>query len=63
MTAKSYSLLAAAIFTIVSLLQLLRAIMAWEITVGTTMVPVWLSWIAFLVAGTLALVGFAAARN
>jgi hypothetical protein len=63
MTAKSYSLLAAAIFTIVAVLQLARATMAWEVTVGTATVPVWPSWIAFAVAGTLALVGFSAARN
>jgi hypothetical protein len=63
MTAKSYSLLAAVIFTIVALLQLLRATMAWVVTVDAATVPVWLSWIAFLVVGTLALVGFAAARR
>ncbi len=63
MTAKSYSLLAAAIFTIVAVLQLARAIGAWEVTVGTTVMPVWPSWVAFAVAGTLALVGFSAARN
>ncbi len=63
MTAKSYSLLAAVIFTIIAILQLARATMAWEVTVGTTVMPVWPSWIAFVVAGTLALVGFSAARN
>ena len=60
MTAKNYSLLAAVIFAIIALLQLTRALSGWEITVGTTVMPVWPSWIAVLVAGTLAWLGFTA---
>ena len=63
MTAKTFSLLAAAIFTIIAVLQLARAVSAWEVTVGTTVMPVWPSWVAFAVAGTLAILGFSAARN
>ncbi|HEX9870296.1 MAG TPA: hypothetical protein VGC99_17215 [Candidatus Tectomicrobia bacterium] len=63
MTAKSYSLLAAVIFTVIAILQLTRATMGWEVMVGTTLMPVWPSWVAFLVAGVLAWLGFAAARN
>ena len=63
MTAKSYSLLAAVIFTIVAVLQLTRAVSGWEVTVGTTVMPVWPSWIAALVAGVLAWLGFTAARD
>ena len=60
MTARSFSILAAVIFTIIALLQLTRALAGWEITVGTTAVPVWPSWIAGLVAITLAWLGFTA---
>jgi len=63
MTAKSYSLLAAVIFTIVAVLQLTRAVSGWEVTVGTAVMPVWPSWIAALVAGALAWLGFKAARD
>lgn len=63
MTARSYSLLAAAIFAIIALLQLLRAVMGWQVMVDSHTMPVWPSWIAFLVAGTLAWLGFSAARE
>ena len=60
MTARSFSILAAVIFTIIALLQLTRALAGWEITVGTTVLPVWPSWIAGLFAVTLAWLGFTA---
>ena len=42
MTAKNYALLAALIFAIIAVLQLVRAIGGWPINVGTTFsVPVW----------------------
>ena len=63
MTAKSYSLLTAAIFAIIAVLQLARALIGFQVIVGTHTMPVWPSWIAFLVAGTLAWLGFSAARD
>jgi hypothetical protein len=63
MTAKTYSLLAAIIFTVVALVQLSRAaLLGFQIIVGSHTIPVWGSWIAFLVAGALAWLGFSAAR-
>jgi hypothetical protein len=59
---KSYSLLAAIIFTIVAVLQLVRALAGWPITVGTLSIPLWPSWIACIIAAALAWLGFAAAR-
>ena len=63
MKATSYAGLAAALFAIISVLQLVRALAGWPITVGVTMIPVWVSWIAFVVAGALAWIGIAAART
>jgi hypothetical protein len=63
MTAKSYSLLAAVIFTIVAVLQLSRAVMGVQLIVGSHTMPMWPSWIAFFVASTLAWLGFSAARD
>jgi hypothetical protein len=62
MPAKSYSLLAAIIFTIIAVLQLVRALAGWPITVGTMLMPVWPSWIACVVAAALAWLGFTASR-
>ena len=64
MTAKNYSLLAAVIFTIVALVQLSRAaLLGLQIIVGSHTIPIWASWIAFVVAGGLAWLGFSAARG
>jgi hypothetical protein len=58
MTAENYSRLAGAIFALVAALQLLRALAGWPVTVGDTAVPLWASWVAFVVAGGLAWLGF-----
>jgi len=53
-----YSRLAAAIFAIVAVLQLVRALAGSPVTVARTEIPIWASWVAFVVAGLLAWVGF-----
>jgi hypothetical protein len=60
MTATNYSLLAAVIFTLVAILQLVRAAKGLPVTIGQTSVPIWASWIACGVAVILASLGFAA---
>jgi putative Mn2+ efflux pump MntP len=63
MTAKSYSRLAALIFAVVAVLQVIRAVSGWPVTVGaTTSIPLWASWVACVIAGVLAWVGFDASR-
>jgi hypothetical protein len=60
MTALTYTRLAALIFLIIAALQLVRAILGWSITVETTSLPLWPSWIAFVVFTGLAWLGFSA---
>lgn len=62
MTARSYSRLAAVSFALIALAQLIRALGGWPITVGDTTMPLWPSWVAFIVAAGLAWLGFAAAQ-
>jgi hypothetical protein len=56
----SYSLLAGAIFAIVAILQLVRALAGWPVTIGRTAIPVWASWVAFVIASVLTWMGIAA---
>jgi hypothetical protein len=64
MTAQSYCRLAALIFALVALLQLSRAVGLWPpVTVGGAEMPLWPSWVAFVVAGTLAWLGASASRT
>jgi hypothetical protein len=58
MSATSYARLATVIFGIIALLQLLRAVAGWPVTVGRMEMPIWPSWVAFVVAAGLAWRGF-----
>ena len=62
MVASNYSLLSAFIFTLVAVLQLVRALNGWPVTVGTTSIPLWASWVACVVAAILAWLGFTASQ-
>ena len=62
MTATGYSRLAAIIFSLVALLQFVRALAGWPITIADTAIPLWPSWVACLVAAGLAWLGFSASR-
>jgi hypothetical protein len=63
MTTRAFCMLAAAIFALIALLQLIRIVMGWSITFDGTDVPFWASWIAVIVAGALSFVGFRAATR
>jgi hypothetical protein len=64
MTAKNFSLLAALIFAVVAVLQLIRAVSGAPVTIGTAFsIPLWASWVACVVAAILAWSGFAASRD
>jgi hypothetical protein len=61
MNAKSYCTLSAAVFAVIALLQLTRAVMGWPITIGGYNVPLWASWFTFVVAAVLSATGWHAA--
>jgi hypothetical protein len=58
LTTRSFCMLAAAIFALIALLQLLRIFMEWSVTLNGVVIPLWTSWVAVIVAGALSLVGF-----
>jgi hypothetical protein len=61
----TYTHLAASIFAIIAVLQVVRAILGWSITVemggGSRSLALWPSWIAFVAFTVLAWLGFSAA--
>jgi hypothetical protein len=63
MTIRAFCTLAAAIFALIAVLQLIRIVMGWVVTFNGMDVPFWASWIAVIVAGTLSFVGFRAAAR
>jgi hypothetical protein len=55
---KAYFLVAGMIFAVVALSHALRIYMEWPVTIANWSVPKWVSWVALIVAGFLAIVGF-----
>jgi len=51
---KPFTVLAVIVLALVSLLQLLRLVLGWAITINDVAIPLWASGIAFLVAAGLA---------
>jgi hypothetical protein len=51
---KPFTTIAVIVLALIALLQLLRFLLRWEVTLNGAVVPVWLSGIAFVVAGALA---------
>lgn len=63
MDRKQYLTLAGAIFVVVALAHLVRAVMDWPIVIAGWIVPMWLSWPAFVIAGALGYVGLTLAKR
>ena len=51
---KPFTLIAIVVFSLVALLQLLRFVLGWEVTMNGVTIPLWASAIAFVIAGGLA---------
>lgn len=60
---KPFTGVAIALLSLISLIQLLRVAMGWEVTVGGLAIPLWASVIAFIVTGGLAIMLWIEARK
>lgn len=63
MKQKTFLLTAGAIFAAIAMLHLLRLLLGWEAIIGGWPVPTWISWIALLIAGYLAITGMRLGRK
>lgn len=63
MSQKSFSLVAGLIFLVVAVVHGLRVAIGWQVTFGGWNVPLWISWVAFVVAGFLAYKGLRLASH
>ena len=57
MDTKTFSLMAGVIFAAVAVFHLVRIFAEWTVIIGDWSIPMWVSWIALVVAGGLALLG------
>lgn len=60
---KPFAIFAVVLLWLIAVLQLLRFILGWEVMVNGLSIPVWVSGIAFLVAGGLAVMLWLEARK
>jgi hypothetical protein len=58
MNAKNYFIATAVVFSAVSLLHLLRIVLGWEAVIGSWGIPIWVSWVAMIIAAVFAYTGF-----
>ena len=52
---KPFTTIAVVIFTLIAVLQLLRVVSGWDVSVNGISIPMWASVIAFVVAAALAI--------
>lgn len=60
---KPFTVAAVVVFALVSLLQLLRLVLGWAVTIDRLSIPLWVSAIAFLVAAALAVMVWRESRS
>jgi len=51
-----------AIFVVVAIVHLVRAVYGWELVIGGWEAPLWVSWLGVVVAGVLAYSGYSHRR-
>ena len=60
---KPFTLIAVGLLSLLAVLQLLRFVLGWEVTINGVRIPVWASGIAFVVAAGLAVTVWLEARR
>jgi hypothetical protein len=63
MDLRTFSITAGAIFALIALVHLVRIYLDWSIVIDNWSIPIWMSWIGFVVAGGLAYLGLRAVRR
>ena len=52
---KPFTVISIVVFSLVAILQLTRLVLGWDVSVNGVAIPVWMSGVAFIVSGGLAL--------
>ena len=60
---KPFTIIAAGLFALIAVVQSVRFLLSWEITVNGVMIPVWASGIASVIAAGLAVMLWREARQ
>jgi hypothetical protein len=63
MSHQTFCLNTAVLFLLIALLHAIRLLRGWHVTIEGIVVPIWISWIALVIAAYLAYEGFRLARK
>ena len=63
MSKRNYLSVVSFIFLVIAVLHALRLLGSWEAVIGGTVIPIWVSWLAVIVAGILSWQGFLLLRS
>jgi hypothetical protein len=63
MNKNTFCMMAALIFAVVALVHLLRLYFGWPAVIGEWSVPMWVSWLGFIVTGALSAAGLSLATR
>jgi len=63
MDPRTFSVTAGVIFALMALVHFVRIYLDWPIVISTLSIPIWVSWIGFVIAGGLAYFGLRAVRR
>jgi uncharacterized membrane protein len=63
MTQRAFSLVTAVLFLLIALLNAVRLLRGWQVTIEGAVVPIWISWIGLAIASYLAYEGFRLAKT
>ena len=63
MSQKKFNSITAFVFLIIAVLHAARVIYAWKATIGGWAVPMWISYVAFIVAAGLSYYGLQHSKN
>lgn len=63
MSPKTFFNAVTAIFFLIAVLHVARLVYGWEAMIGGWVVPMWLSWVALVIAGFLAWHGWRLGKN
>lgn len=58
MNTRTYLLISAAVFALIALLHLARLFGHWSIKIGMISIPIWGSWLGFIIAAGLSIWAF-----
>jgi hypothetical protein len=58
MSEKNYLLVSAIIFAVIALLHLIRLLAHWSLQIGTVTIPLWGSWLGFVIGTVLSIWAF-----